>query len=108
MFVISKRNFKVRRADGTLYGIKKDYVGDIPDDVYNAPLIQNAKKSGWIVVSESHKDKDLYKADEEAEKKQEASDIRPDAKKPESEESEEPEEEEKAPKTTGTSKSRKK
>ena len=95
MFIVSKRNFLVRRADGTSYLVKKDYVGDIPDDVFNSRLIQGAMKTGLVIAVQSHKDKDLIAADEEAQKKQKAADIRPDAKaseedqKPESEEDQE-------------------
>lgn len=79
MFIVSKRNFRVRRADGTFYLVKKDYVGDIPDDVFNSRLIQGAMKTGLVIAVQSHKDKDLIEADEEAKKKQEAADNRPDA-----------------------------
>lgn len=89
MFVVSKRNFLVRRADGTSYLVKKDYVGDIPDDVFNSPLIQGAMKTGLVIAVQSHKDKDLIAADEEAQEKQAAADIRPDAKA--DEEAQEPE-----------------
>ena len=81
MFIVSKRNFLVRRADGTSYLVKKDYVGDVPDDVFGSRLIQGAMKTGLVIAVQSHKDKDLIAADEEAEKKQEAVDIRPDAGK---------------------------
>lgn len=80
MFVVSKRNFLVRRADGTSYLVKKDCVGDIPDDVFSSRLIQGAMKTGLVIAVQSHKDKDLIAADEEAQEKQEAADIRPDAK----------------------------
>ena len=89
MFIVSKRNFLVRRADGTSYLVKKDYVGDVPDDVFGSRLIQGAMKTGLVIAVQSHKDKDLIAADEEAQEKQEAADIRPDAKA--SEEDQEPE-----------------
>lgn len=104
MFIISKRNFLVRRADGTSYLVKKDYVGNVPDDVFNSPLIQGAMKTGLVIAVQSPKDKDLIAADEEAQEKQEAADIRPDTKA--SEEDQEPEREgdqepEKAKQTKG-------
>lgn len=80
MFIVSKRNFLVRRADGTSYLVKKDYVGNVPDDVFNSRLIQGAMKTGLVIAVQSHKDKELIAADEEAQEKQEAADIRPDAK----------------------------
>ena len=80
MFIVSKRNFLVRRADGTSYLVKKDYVGDVPDDVFGSRLIQGAMKTGLVSAVKSHKDKDLIAADDEAQEKQEAADIRPDAK----------------------------
>ena len=42
MFIVSKRNFRVRRADGTFYLIRKDYAGDIPEDVFKSRLVQEA------------------------------------------------------------------
>ena len=80
MFILSKRNFKVRRADGSSFLIKKDFIGDIPEDVFNSRLIQTAIKGGLVAAPESHKDKALYEADMEAADKADAVDIRPDAK----------------------------
>ena len=80
MFILSKRNFKVRRADGSSFLIKKDFIGDIPEDVFNSRLIQKAIKGGLVAAPESHKDKALYEADAEAADKADAVDIRPDAK----------------------------
>mgnify|MGYP005773892231 FL=1 len=80
MFILSKRNFKVRRADGSSFLIKKDFIGDIPEDVFNSRLIQKAIKGGLVAAPESHKDKALYEADTEAADKADAVDIRPDAK----------------------------
>ena len=80
MFILSKRNFKVRRADGSSFLIKKDFIGDIPEDVFNSRLIQKAIKGGLVAAPESHKDKALYEADVEAADKADAVDIRPDAK----------------------------
>lgn len=80
MFILSKRNFKVRRADGSSFLIKKDFIGDIPEDVFNNRLIQKAIKGGLVAAPESHKDKALYEADMEAADRADAVDIRPDAK----------------------------
>lgn len=80
MFILSKRNFKVRRADGSSFLIKKDFIGDIPEDVFNSRLIQKAIKGGLVAAPASHKDKALYEADMEAAGKADAVDIRPDAK----------------------------
>lgn len=80
MFILSKRNFRVRRADGSSFLIKKDFIGDIPEDVFNSRLIQKAIKGGLVAAPESHKDKALYEADMEAADKADAVDIRPDAK----------------------------
>lgn len=81
MFIISKRNFRVRRLDGSFYFVKKDFVGEIPEDVFYSRLIQGAIKGGLVAAPESAKDKALYKADDEAAEKQDEADIRPDAKK---------------------------
>lgn len=80
MFIVSKRNFKVRRADGTSYLVKKDYVGDIPQDVFDSRLVQKAVAGGLIYAPETTRDKDLYKAQDTADEKEQAADIRPDAK----------------------------
>ena len=79
MFIISKRNFLVRRADGSPYLVKKDFIGDIPGDVYQSGIIQGAIRGGLISAPQSHRDKDLYAADENAQEKEQAADIRPDA-----------------------------
>lgn len=88
MFIIAKRNFLVRRADGTSYLIYKDFIGDIPEDVFQSGIVQGAIKGGLIAAPQSTKDKDLYKADEEAEKKATEADIRPDSQKEDGEEAE--------------------
>lgn len=79
MFIISKRNFLVRRADGSPYRIKKDYIGEIPQDVFESSLIQGAVKGGLVATPENRRDKALYEADSEAETRADAADIRPDA-----------------------------
>ena len=38
MFIIAKRNYLVRRADGSFYRIEKDYIGEIPEDVAEREL----------------------------------------------------------------------
>ena len=68
------------KTAATSYLVKKDYVGDVPDDVFGSRLIQGAMKTGLVIAVQSHKDKDLIAADDEAQEKQEAADIRPDAK----------------------------
>lgn len=81
MFIVSKRNFKLRLADGSVYRIAKDFIGEIPFEVAAHPLIQNAIDSGWVTAPESHADKALYEADAEAAQKAAESDLRPDAVK---------------------------
>ena len=81
MFIISKRNFKIHLPCGETYRIQKDFIGDIPDEVAAHPLIQNAINGGLIACPEAHRDKDLYRADEDAALKALAGDIRPDAPK---------------------------
>lgn len=85
MFIISKRNFLVRRADGSPYRIKKDYIGEIPQDVFESSLIQGAIRGGLVATPETHRDKELYKADAEAAVKADAADIRPDENKSDTE-----------------------
>lgn len=80
-FIISKRNFLVRRADGSSYMVKKDFMGDIPDDVFNSGIIQGAIKGGLVATTDTHKDAAINKAVETAAKKEKAADKRSDAKK---------------------------
>ncbi len=89
MFIISKRNFLVRRADGSSYIVKKDYIGEIPQDVFESTVIQGAIKGGLVATPKTHQDKELDKADAEAADKAESADIRPDADNPSDTESEE-------------------
>lgn len=81
MFIVSKRNFKLRLADGSVYTIAKDFIGEIPVAVAAHPLVQSAIDCGWISAPESHADKALYKADAEAAQKAAENDLRPDAVK---------------------------
>jgi len=81
MFIISKRNFLIVRADGSAYRIPRDYVGEIPADVAAHWLVQGAIKDGSIATPEAHSDRAIEAAEEAAEVKAEAADIRPDAKK---------------------------
>ncbi len=81
MFIISKRNFLVRRADGTPYLVKKDFVGEIPQDVFESSVIQGAIKGGLVAAPDSTKDRSLYAADATAAEKEADADIRPDAAK---------------------------
>ena len=80
MFIISKRNFLVRRADSSPYRIKKDYIGEIPQDVFESSLIQGAIRGGLVATPETHRDKELYKADAAATVKADAADIRTDVR----------------------------
>lgn len=83
MFIIAKKNYLVRRADGSFYRIEKDYIGEIPEDVAESELVQRAIQGGNIAVPGGTKDRALYQADEAAEKLAAEHDIRPDAEKPE-------------------------
>ena len=85
MFIISKRNFKIRRADGEALRIQKDFVGTIPADVAEHPLIRSAIACGWIATPDTSADAALIKADAKAAHKAAERDIRPDAKKTPSE-----------------------
>ncbi len=83
MFIIAKRNYLVRRADGSFYRIEKDYIGEIPEDVAESELVQRAIVGGNIAVPGGTKDKELYKADDAAAEQAAEYDIRPDTEKPE-------------------------
>ena len=82
MFIVSKRNYMVRRADDSAYLIPKDFIGEIPQDVAESDLVQRAIKGRTIAVPEGKKDKELIEADETAEELAVENDIRPDAEKP--------------------------
>lgn len=84
MFIVSKRNYDVRRPDGSLYKIRKDFIGDIPEDVAASRLIQRAIRAGMVFIPPGTGDRQLEKADQEAAEKAAANDIRPDAKEAES------------------------
>ena len=83
MFIASKKNFLVRRPDGSTYRIKKDFVGNIPDDVAKSWLVQAAVNSGSIIAPQGTKDRELAQAETVAEQKAQAADIRPDAQETE-------------------------
>ncbi len=104
MFIVSKRNYMVRRADDSAYLIPKNYIGEIPQDVAESDLVQRAIRGGNIAVPEGKKDKELFKADEAAEKLAAENDIRPDAEKPAVEEDAAGEEAKKSVKAKSTKK----
>ena len=79
MFLVSKKNYLVRRADGSSYLIKKDYIGEIPDDVAGSSLVKKAIRGGSISIPEGKRDGQLEKADEKAKRNASKKDIRPDA-----------------------------
>ena len=69
MFIMSKHNYMVRRADGSSFSIGKNFVGDIPKDVANSNLVRRAIRGGGIVAPEGKKDKQLERADASGNKK---------------------------------------
>lgn len=81
MFIMSKKNFLIRRADGSSFLIRKDYIGEIPDDVSGHWMVQAAIYDGSIATPSSKKDAALEAAGTEASAKAAASDKRPDAPK---------------------------
>ena len=81
MFIISKRNYSVKRADGTSYLIPKDYIGEIPEDVAKSNLVQRAISGGMISTPKGKKDSQMARADKTAHQKAKEHDIRPDAEK---------------------------
>lgn len=79
MFIVSKRNYMVRRADGLPYLIRKDYIGDIPEDVAESSLVRRAMMAGMIFSPPERGDRQLEEAGKAAEEKASENDIRPDA-----------------------------
>lgn len=63
-FIISKRNFLVHRDGAPNYRIPKDFIGEIPKDVYNSHLVQKNIKAGLILVPASKADKDIQDAED--------------------------------------------
>ena len=104
MFIVSKRNYLVRRTDGSFYQIKKDYIGEIPEDVAESELVQRAIIGGNIAVPGGTRDRELYKADDAATERAVEYDIRPDAEKPAAEEDTAEEEAKKSVKAKSTKK----
>lgn len=68
-FIISKRNFLVHRDGAPNYRIPKDYIGEIPKDVFNSRLVQKNIEAGLILVPASKADKDIQDAEDQAEAK---------------------------------------
>lgn len=59
MFIVSKRNYDVRRPDGSLYKIRKDFIGDIPEDVADTRLVQRAIRAGMIFIPSGTADRHM-------------------------------------------------
>lgn len=72
MFIFSKKNFLIRRADGSEYRIAKEYTGEIPEDIAQSRLVQNAVKGGSIVTPAGHSDKKIEAAVKHSDKAVEA------------------------------------
>ena len=89
MFIVAKRRFKIRRANGEYFHIPKNFVGEIPDDIANHWLVKAAITDGAIATPRAGRDRDLEAADSQAAERAKEADIRPDAQpdKPASEES---------------------
>lgn len=68
-FIISKRNFLVHRDGAPNYRIPKDFIGEIPKDVFNSRLVQKNIEAGLILVPASKADKDIRDAAEAPAKK---------------------------------------
>lgn len=68
-FIISKRNFLVHRDGAPNYRIPKDFIGEIPKDVFNSRLVQKNIEAGLILVPASKADKDIQDAEDQAETK---------------------------------------
>lgn len=77
MFIVSHKNLLINLEGGRTYSIRKEYIGDIPDEIASHPFVQKAIESGDIVTPAGHADKAIYQADAEAESLK--VDIRPDA-----------------------------
>ncbi|MCI8661439.1 MAG: hypothetical protein HFG54_14545 [Lachnospiraceae bacterium] len=90
MFIISKKNLRINSPGREPYVIRKDYVGEIPEDIASHWLVKAAIADGTIATPHGKKDVDLEKADQEASEKAREADIRPDAKENIRQEGDEP------------------
>lgn len=79
MFIVSKRTFKLRFKDGSVYTIPRDYIGEIPDAAAQHPLVLLAMKDGSIATPAGRKDAQVEEAAKIAAEIEAAHDIRPDA-----------------------------
>ena len=68
-FIISKRNILIHRPGAEDYRIPKDYIGEIPEDVYSSHMIQKCIEAGTILVPASKSDKDIQRSEDQAEAK---------------------------------------
>lgn len=80
MFIVAKRKFKIRRANGEYFHISKNFVGEIPEDIAGHWLVQAAIADGSIATPRAGRDRDLEAADSQAAERAKEADIRPDAK----------------------------
>ena len=62
MFISSSKALGVKRANGEFFRIPKGFVGEVPEDVGNALIVQLAIKEGSVKTPLSKKDKDIDKA----------------------------------------------
>lgn len=65
-FIISKRNFLVHLNGAPSYRIPKDFIGEIPKDVFNSRLVQKNIEAGLILVPASKADKDIQDVEDQA------------------------------------------
>ena len=55
MFIIAKRNFLIQISGREPYRIKKDYIGEIPEDVAAHWLVRAAIADGTIATPQGEK-----------------------------------------------------
>ena len=57
MFIISKRNLMIQRPGANPYIIRKDYVGEIPEDIASHWLVKAAINDGTIATPQKKRSK---------------------------------------------------
>lgn len=62
MFISSSKTFGVKRKNGEFFRIPQGFVGEVPEDVGKASIVQLAIKEGSIKTPASKKDRDIDKA----------------------------------------------
>ncbi len=70
MWVISKRNVFFKNEADEVFGMPKEYMGDVPEWVTKTDFFKALVRDGLVIVTETTKDKEIQAKAEVAEKKE--------------------------------------